>query len=151
MEAPHTPPQPTTATDHAQHTGPLQPITPSNLTKQNKKRKPANVQPPPVIDLTGKDASRHKNDIASAAIMPHLNEMDRLARINKQVLGDLAKDLDAFVGSYKGDHLSEHRAQARSFVGMLVGHLNTAVFSATNGSLYASIRIRSSQPTTSSE
>ena len=148
MAALTTPSRPIVVNDNAaQHTRASELPTPFNLQRNPKKKR---TEPTPAAyssNQPGKTAARQNDDIATTAILNQLDEMERQARTKKQVIGDLARCLDSFVASYKGDHQRETRKQARGLVEMLVGHLNTAIFSASGGALYAPIRLMSSELT----
>ena len=148
MAALTTPSRPIVVNDNAaQHTRASELPTPYNLQRNPKKKR---TEPTPAASSSnqpGKTAARQNDDIATTAILNQLDEMERQARTKKQVIGDLARCLDSFVASYKGDHQRETRKQARGLVEMLVGHLNTAIFSASGGALYAPIRLMSSELT----
>ena len=148
MAALTTPSRPIVVNDNAaQHTRASELPTPFNLQRNPKKKR---TEPTPAASSSnqpGKTAARQNDDIATTAILNQLDEMERQARTKKQVIGDLARCLDSFVASYKGDHQRETRKQARGLVEMLVGHLNTAIFSASGGALYAPIRLMSSELT----
>ncbi|KAF2962610.1 hypothetical protein GQX73_g10963 [Xylaria multiplex] len=146
MEAPSTPTRPhPTSTNGAQHTRPPEQNTPSNLNR-NKRRKEADVQPPPFTGFGGKAVSRHCS-LATAAINAQLEEESRQGNVRKQVLHDLATTLDGFVSHYSGDHQRSHHQQAKSLVQSFLDHLKVEDFAATGGAFYAPYRLPSTQPT----
>lgn len=132
--------------DASQHTRPQAPLSPTNPDKQraNKRRKDANVQAPPHIDLTGKGAARQPESVAINTLGPQLNDMLRKATATKAVVSRFATLLDEFVASYEGDQLTEHKAMAKEIVNISITNLNTTIFAATGGHVYAPVQLESS-------
>ena len=135
-ETPHRPPE--APDERAQRPPNSEPTSPSPHLQRHKRKKTSDAQPPPTIDLTGKEpaAARLQTDITRTAVSSYLNKIEYQNRVKKQVIQDLASWLDTFADNYAGEHQADHRSQARDYITKLANYLNSVAFTATTATLH---------------
>ena len=100
--------------------------------------------PPPKEATAGKGhAAAATEPTLQGIITSQFAELERQARIRKEVITRLAATLDDFVASFDGPAQTDHRREARDYARTLGQHLNAAVFAQSGGEIIAPIRLAS--------
>ena len=93
-----------------------------------------------------RSSATHPNPgTAAAAIRGQLDEAERQARINREVLHDLANSIDDFVSS---QDTPAKRQRAHGICGRFIHFVSLEGYAESNGNDYITVRVRS-QPATS--
>ncbi|RYP48383.1 hypothetical protein DL768_005719 [Monosporascus sp. mg162] len=132
-----------------QFTKDTEPSSPT-LQQHAKRQRHVDVEPPPKINLQGKEPALPKDSIVNLVTSKY-DEIEREERILKEVMVHFARQVDNFVQSYNGPHQQTQREFAYDLGSRIVNYLKTQVFAETDGKVYAPVRVRSRPTITNTE